>query len=60
MDSLVNKVRETADRLLPFNKKQERIFPVLYYMNQYGGLDFIKWLYDHYTFTDTVLEIRND
>jgi bacillithiol synthase len=60
LDTTMEKVHELSDRLLPFDRKQERIFNILYYMNLYGGLDFIQWLYNHYSFTIQTLEIRYD
>jgi len=58
LDTILQKAKECSDRVLPFGKKQERIFNLVYYMNQYGGLDFIQWLYSHYNFNNKLLEIR--
>ncbi|MBN2441014.1 MAG: bacillithiol biosynthesis BshC [Spirochaetales bacterium] len=55
---LLQKTRELSDRLLPFGQKQERVFTILYYMNLYGGLDFITWLFDHYNFDLQTMEIE--
>lgn len=58
LEKMIKKTKELSDRLLPFSRKQERTFTIMYYMNQYGGLDFIRWLYDHYSFNNHILEIR--
>lgn len=46
-----------SDNLLPNGNRHERVFNIFYYMNLYGGLDFIPWLYDHYDPERTQLEI---
>jgi len=59
-ESLNNKIKqaeELSDRLIPFGKKQERIFNIFYYMNLFGGLKFIDKLYNNYSFCEKNLEI---
>lgn len=46
-----------SDNLKPFDKKQERVFNIIYYMNLYGGKKFIDWLYKHYDPAMKTLEI---
>ncbi|MBN2534886.1 MAG: bacillithiol biosynthesis BshC [Spirochaetales bacterium] len=60
LGNLLIKTKELSDRLLPFGRKQERIFTILYFMNQYGGIDFMRWLYDHYNINNQILEIQYD
>ncbi len=57
---LLNKADSLFDYLKPYGKKQERVFNLFYYMNLYGGIDFINWLYDHYDSHLSVLEIKNE
>ncbi|GAK52765.1 uncharacterized protein conserved in bacteria [Candidatus Moduliflexus flocculans] len=46
-----------SDLLLPFGQKQERVFNLFYYMNLYGGLAFVDWLFERYDPTRNILEI---
>ena len=46
-----------SDLLHPFGQKQERVFNLLYYMNLYGGLRFVDWLFERYDPTRKILEI---
>ena len=48
-----------ADNLLPWGKKQDRVFNIFYYMNLFGGKDFINWLYEQYDPAGEVLEIQS-
>lgn len=47
-----------SDNLMPFGKPQERVFNIFHYMNLYGGLNFIRYLYDHHEWNRTELEIE--
>ncbi len=51
-------VENLSDLLRPFGKKQERVFNIFYYMNLYGRLEFIDWLYEHYDASLKTLEIK--
>ncbi len=46
-----------SDMLLPFGQKQERVFNLFYYMNLYGGIVFVDWLFEQYDSTRNILEI---
>ena len=46
-----------SDMLMPFDKRQERVFNLFYYMNLYGGLSFVDWLFERYDPTRNILEI---
>lgn len=46
-----------SDMLMPFGKKQERVFNLFYYMNLYGGLAFVDWLFERYDPARNILEI---
>ncbi len=54
---LLTDVRSLSDNLYPLGKRQERVFNIFYYMNLYGGVDFIPYLYQHYEQQREVLEI---
>ena len=45
------------DLLRPRGEPQERVFNLFYYMNLYGGFDFIKRLYDKYQFAPHAVEV---
>ena len=57
MADSMDKLNILFDHLLPFGKRQERIFNIFYYMNLYGGTDFIRWLFNKYDSSLTFLEI---
>lgn len=47
-----------ADNLKPFGKKQDRVFNIFYYMNLFGGKDFIHTIYKNYDPERKILEIQ--
>jgi len=49
-----------SNLLYPYGKKQERVFNIFYYMNLYGGTEFIKFLYNNTNLESKILEIKND
>lgn len=59
MEKPLEMVGTLSDMLMPFGKKQERVFSIFYYMNLYGGLDFIDWLYDQYDSSLEILEVKH-
>ncbi|MCP5053822.1 MAG: bacillithiol biosynthesis BshC [bacterium] len=54
---LLTNAQVLSDNLNPFGKPQERVFNIFYYMNFFGGVDFIKRVYDNYEPSRKVLEI---
>ncbi len=56
-DKLLKDTAYLSDNLLPFGKRQERVFNIFYYMNLFGGREFIDRIFTHYDFERTVLEI---
>lgn len=48
---------ELSDRLLPNGLPQERVFNLFYFMNRYGGLNFVQWILEQYRFESQVLEV---
>jgi uncharacterized protein YllA (UPF0747 family) len=48
-----------SDLLKPFGKRQERVFNIFYYMNLYGGLTLIDWLYERYDPSLETLELSS-
>jgi uncharacterized protein YllA (UPF0747 family) len=57
-ETLLHAVENLSDMLLPFGQKQERMFNLFYYMNFYGGVEFIEWLYERYDPSLELLEVR--
>lgn len=45
------------NNLKPFDKRQERVFNIFYYMNLYGGFNFIDILYNNYNVKNQYLEL---
>ena len=60
ISNALSRVHSLFDHLKPYGKKQERVFNLFYFLNLYGGLDFIDWLYDHYDVGLDILEIKNE
>lgn len=56
-ERVLQAAEQLSDMLKPFGHKQERVFTLFYYMNLYGGLHFIEWLYDHYDQSIDTLEV---
>lgn len=56
-EHLLKDVAYLSDNLKPFGKKHERVFNVFYYMNLYGGEEFINLLYENYDPERTILEV---
>jgi uncharacterized protein YllA (UPF0747 family) len=56
-DSL-KRIQSLFDHLKPGKKKQERVFNLFYFLNLYGGIDFIDWLYEHYDGGKEIVEIN--
>ncbi len=57
-NALLESLQYLGDALKPYGKKQERVFNIFYYMNLFGGLDFINRLYKNYDFDMDKLEIQ--
>lgn len=55
---LLTDVGYLSDNLRPFGKPQERVFNIFYYMNLFGGKNFVNWMYEHYDWERKVLEIE--
>jgi uncharacterized protein YllA (UPF0747 family) len=55
---LLTDVGYLSDNLRPFGKPQERVFNIFYYMNLFGGKNFVAWIYDRYDWERKVLEIE--
>lgn len=54
---LLESLEFLSDNIRPYGQKQERIFNVFYYMNLFGGKEFINWIYKNYDFDIDELEI---
>jgi bacillithiol synthase len=48
-----------SDNLIPFGKKQDRVFNIFYYMNLYNGKNFIQRIYQSYNPEKRILEIQS-
>jgi uncharacterized protein YllA (UPF0747 family) len=59
MEQTLKATGNLSDLLLPYGKRQERVFNIFYYMNLYGGLAFIDWLYERYDPSLETLEVKN-
>ncbi len=57
-DQLLKDISYLSDNLRPFGKEQERVFNVFYYMNLFGGKDFINQVYEQYDWDRRILEIN--
>ncbi len=57
--TLLRSTGRLYDALMPFGKRQERVFNLFYYMNLYGGKDFVHWLYRNYNWNVEILEVTN-
>jgi uncharacterized protein YllA (UPF0747 family) len=55
---LLADVGSLSDNLKPFGKKQDRAFNIFYYMNLFGGIDFIHKIYKNYDPDRKILEIQ--
>lgn len=58
--NLLETLEFLSDNLKPFGKEQERVFNIFYYMNLYGGIRFINWIYEKYDPGIDTLEIKYD
>lgn len=58
-DDRLREIASLSDGLMPFGQRQERVFNIFYYLNLYGGREFIDWLYAHYDFDRESLEIEH-
>jgi len=56
-DQLLKDIEYLSDNLRPSGKMQERVFNVFYYMNLFGGNDFINQVYEQYDRDRRILEI---
>ena len=59
-ESVIRQIEMLYKHLRPFGKKQERVFNVFYYMNLYGGREFIKRIYDRYDNSVKLMETGNE
>ena len=57
MEQTLKAVENLSDLLMPFGKRQERVFNIFYYMNLYGGRDFLALLHRVYDQDLKILEI---
>lgn len=56
----MEKALNLSDLLFPFGNRQERVFNIFYYMNLFGGIGFIQYLFNNHQFEDKILEINHD
>ena len=59
LEKTIKNAETLSDMLQPFGKRQERVFNIFYYMNLYGGLALIDWLYERYDPTLETLDLTN-
>ncbi len=59
-ESVIRQTEMLYKHLRPFGKKQERVFNIFYYMNLYGGREFIKQIYERYDNSVKLMETGND
>ena len=55
--TLLRSTAQLYDALMPLGKRQERVFNLFYYMNLYGGREFVHWLYRQYDWNADILEV---
>ncbi len=58
-DTTLQAAGNLSDLIRPYGQKQERVFNILYYMNLYGGIQFIDRLYEQYEPSRTFLEVTH-
>lgn len=58
-EQTTNDVTELSDRLRPFDRPQERIFPIFQYMNYHGGMDLPAQLLANHAFDTRIEEINH-
>lgn len=59
LEKTLKNTETLSDMLQPFGKRQERVFNIFYYMNLYGGLALIDWLYERYDPTKEILDLSD-
>ncbi len=52
-------IEQVFNHLKPFEKKQERVFNIFYYMNLYGGIGLIDFLFNRYDVENKIVEVVN-
>jgi len=56
-ESKQKNIKIIFNNLKPFGKRQERVFNIFYYMNLYGGFEFIDYLTNNYNVKNQYLEL---